>query len=105
MCEGCLWIFCLQSILGLKQVGKRRSGITLPLVLVSLFLVTARAEQDPAGEQVHKSMVENTFEAELSPLGSSMIAFVSWTPEPKGLALSTVFFHRLLRLRSLGMKI
>lgn len=105
MREGRPWIFCLQSILGLKQLGKRRSGIPLPLVLVVLFLVTVRAEHDPAGEQVHKSMVENSFETEVSPLGSSMTAFVSWTPEPKRLALSTVFFHHLLRLRSLGMKI
>lgn len=104
MCKGCPWIFCLRSILGLKQLGKRRSGIPLPLVLVSLFLVTARAEHNPAGKQVHKSVVENTFYTKVFPLGNNMIAFFTWAPDPTRLALSTVFFHHLFRLRSLGMK-
>lgn len=75
MCEGCPWIFCLQNILGLKQLDKRRSGIALPLVLVSLFLVTATAEHDPADEQVHKSAVESRFYTEVFPLGNNVIVF------------------------------
>lgn len=40
-----------------------------------------------------KIMVENAFEMEASPLGNSIIAFISWTPDPKRLVLDTLFFR------------
>lgn len=105
LCEGCPDLLPAKHFEMLKELGKRRSGIPLPLVLVSLFLVTARAEHDPAGEQEHLSVVENTFYTKAFLLGNNMIAFFSWTSDPRRLAPITVFFHYLLRLRSLGMKI